>query len=145
MIKHLTLLGIALVVFAQTNAQTLRIRSNSVENLHIIAVGSDDAGHITSKTLYDVGYGFWKTISLFDVKYGYDKYNNNAMEHSGYDKSCKWKYLVIYNNSTSRYDTLNIKERANNVHLGYADLRAKVSLSYERNYVITDVILNDEE
>ena len=145
MIKRLTLLGLAVITFACANAQTLRIRSNSVENLHIIAIGVDKAGHTTSKTLYDVSYGFRKTISLYDVKYGYDKYNKKDMEHSGYDPTLEWKSLVVYNNSTSRYDTLNIRERNNDAHLGYANIRAKVSKSYERNYVITDVVLNDED
>ena len=145
MSKHITLLALALVFFAQAQAQTLRIRSNSAENLHIVAIGTDKAGHTISKTLYDVCYDYWKVISLNDVKYGYDNYTAKEMEHAGYDPSLKWKMLVIYNNSTSRYDTLNITQRAKEVHLGYAAVRAKVSLSYERKYVITDVVINDED
>jgi hypothetical protein len=145
MIKRFTLLSLTLVLFAQAQAQTLRLRSNSLNNLHIVAIGKDDAGHTISKTLYDVSFGFWKTISLFDVKYGYDKYNNKEMQHQGYDHTAHWTQLVIFNNSNSRCDTLNISERAKNIHLDYSDLIARVSKSYDRNYVITDVVLNDEE
>jgi len=129
---------------AATQAQTLRIKSNSVDNLHMVAMGTDRDGNHVTKTLYDVSYGYRKALNLYQVKYGTKGYSASDVEHASADAGSKWQKLVVYNNSTAQYDTLNLAERAKNQILPYAGLRARVSFTWERDYVITDVVLDDE-
>ena len=144
MIKHLLAVCFLLVLLAPAQAQTLRIRSNSIENLHIVAVGTDKNGQYTSKTMYDITHDNWKTISLFEEKYGYDNYNNKNMKHEGYDPTCRWKKIIVYDASNVAYDSIDVTRPAKRASLGTAKVWAKVKVKYDRNYVITDVILNDD-
>ncbi len=124
-------------------AQTLRVRCNSADNLQVVAVGADNKGHYASQTLYDMTQDNWRTVSLYDVKFGYDKYNNSEMVHGAADSTWRWKKILVYNNNVL-FDSLDITKPAKHVTLGTADIWAKVKIAYERDYVITDVILNDE-
>ena len=146
MIKRILYTACLLTLFvAPTHGQTLRIRSNSSNYLDIIVVGADKDGKVTSQTLYNVYDGFWKTISLFDLKYKHEVYDNKDMKEAGYDISPKWQKMIIYNNATTKYDTLDIAHKNKGAYLGNSNLRVKVSKSYDRSYLITDVIINDEQ
>ncbi len=144
MIKHLLTLCLVFVCLASAKGQTLRIRSNSIENLHIVAVGIDKNGHYTTKMMYDFNQEHFKTLSLFEEKYGYDYYHNVEMKHEGLDPTCRWTKLIIYNASNVVYDTIDLTKASPMIHIGHASVWAKVKIRHERDYVITDVILNDD-
>lgn len=144
MIKHLLAFCIVICAFTQAQAQTLRIRSNSVENLHIVAIGTDKEGHVTSKTLYDFSGDTWKTISFYELKYGYDAYNNKEMTHEGFDPKQHWTKLMIYDASNTLYGTLDLTKPTRKASVGSTKVWGKIKQAYDRDYLITDVILNDD-
>ncbi|MBC7554256.1 MAG: hypothetical protein H7257_09775 [Taibaiella sp.] len=143
MIKHCLAVCCIFLTLA-TKAQTLRIRSNSIESLHIVAMGSDKEGHITSKTLYDFHQDNWKTLSYYELKYGYDAYHNKEMIHDGYDAESKWTKLLVYDNSNTLCATLDLTQPTKRASLGNTRVWAKVKQKWERDYMVTDVILNDD-
>lgn len=146
MMKRILTLCLALAGISAVKAQTLRIKSKSLENLHIVAVGSDKDGHVTtSGVLYDFNDGYYTTLSLFGEKYGFDRYHNKEMMHEGADPSSRWTKLVIYDASNVIYDTIDLTKPASKIHIAHANVWAKVKIRYDRDYVITDVVLNDEE
>ncbi len=144
MIKGLLSFCILLAAFSPTQAQTLRIRSNSVENLHIVALGTDKEGHKTSKMIYDFTGDQWRTLSFYELKYGYDAYHNREMTHDGYDPTQGWTKLMIYDNSNTLYGSIDLTKPTKRVSVGNAKVWAKVKQKTERDYLITDVILNDD-
>ena len=144
MTRQFLALCAALIAASTINAQTLRIRSNSIENLHVVAVGTDKAGHYTSKTIYDFYQGQWKTLSFYKVKFGYDAYHNKEMIHDGYDPTSKWASLLIYDNSNTLCGKLDLTQPAKRISLGNTKVWAKIKQAYDRDYLITDVILNDD-
>ncbi len=144
MTKKIFLLFAAALIGHSAAAQTLRIRSYSLENLQLSAVGTDGVGHHTSKTFYDVSMNGWKVVSLNEVKYGYDNYNNQEMKHEGSAGTDQWTSLVVFNNSTTERDVIDLTRSADRVHLAHANVWAKVKRRYDRNYIITEVVLNDE-
>ena len=144
MIKHLVTVCCLFIALSQTQAQTLRIRSNSVESLHIVAIGTDKDGHKTSKILYDFGGDTWKTLSFYETKYGYDAYHNKEMIHDGYDPLQQWTSLMIYDNSNTLYGSLDLTKATNRASIGSTKVWAKIKRGYDRDYLITDVILNDD-
>ena len=143
MTKQLLSFCFLFVLLTPAYAQTLRVRCNSIDNLHVVAIGVDKNGQYTSRTIYDFTHDNWRTISLFDEKYGYDSYNNSNMKHEGYDPTCRWKKLIVYNGSNTICDSLDLTKPTSKAHIG-AELWAKVKQRYDRNYLITDVILNDD-
>ncbi len=144
MIKNILSFCLLFVALSQTQAQTLRIRSNSVENLHIVAVGTDKDGHTTSKTIYDFTGDHWKTLSFYELKYGYDAYHNKEMTHDGYDPTQRWVKLMIYDNSNTLYGTLDLEKATPRASIGNTKVWAKIKRAHERDYLVTDVILNDD-
>lgn len=144
MIRHILVLCLIFLCIASAQGQTLRIRSNSVENLHIVAVGIDKDGNTTTRMLYDFTGDHYKRLSLFEEKYGYDYYHNKEMKHEGLDPTCRWTKLMIYDASNTIYDTIDITKADNMVHIGHASIWAKIKIRRERDYILTDVIINDD-
>ncbi len=144
MIRTCIAFCLAMAAFSGLQAQTLRIRSNSLENLHIAAVGVDKDGHYTTKTYYDLNQDQWKVVSLYEAKYGYDKYDNKEMQHEGLDATAKWQKLIIYDASNTVCDVLDLTKTDKRASLGHAHIWAKVKQSWDRNYLIPDVTLNDD-
>jgi hypothetical protein len=146
MMKRILTIGFALACFTGAKAQTLRIRSNSLENLHIVAEGTDKDGHvITSGVLYDFYQNDYKVLSLFKEKYGFDRFHNKEMQHEGADPTAKWTKLVIYDASNRIYDTIDLTKETKKSHIAHANIWAKVKIRYDRDYVITDVVINDDD
>lgn len=144
MIKRILLLGVAVFGLGSAQAQTLRIRSNSIENLHIVAVGTDKDGHVvTSGMMYDFYQDYYKVLSLFKEKYGFDRYHNKEMKHEGADPSSRWTKLLVYDASNTLYDTIDLTKPGNRIFIAHANIWAKVKVRYERDYEVTDVVLND--
>lgn len=144
MTKHLLSLCFVFLCIAQVHGQTLRIKSNSVENLQLVAVGIDKDGHYTSKTLYDFHHGQYKMLSLFEEKYGYDYFHNKDMKEIGLDATCHWTKLMVYDASNTIYDTIDLTKSDSKAHIAHASVWAKVKRRYERDYLVTDVVLNDD-
>lgn len=144
MIKYLVFICCLVVAISSVKAQTLRIRSNSVENLHLVVMGTDKDGHKTSKTMYDFGGDTWKTLSFYETKYGYDAYHNKEMTHDGYDPTQRWTSIMVYDNSNTLYGTIDLSKPTKRASVGTTKVWAKIKQAYERDYLITDVILNDD-
>lgn len=146
MTKYILTLGLALASLTAAKGQTLRIRSNSLENLHVVAVGTDKGGQVTkSEMLYDFEHDKYKVVSLFEEKYGYDHYHNKDMKHEGMDHTARWTKLLIYDGSHVLYDTIDLTKPAKRIHTVHGNVLVKVKVRYERDYVITDVVLTDDE
>ena len=65
------------------------------------------------------------------------------MKHEGYDPTCRWTKLVVYDASNIASDSLDITQPTKMAHIG-TRVWAKVKQKYDRNYLVTDVILNDD-
>lgn len=145
MMKYVLTLGLALATLTAAKGQTLRIRSNSIENLHVVAVGVDKGGQVTqSDMLYDFEHDQYKVVSLFEEKYGYDHYHNKDMKHEGFDHTARWTKLLIYDGSNVLYDTIDLTKPAKKLHTVHGNIIVKVKVRQERDYVITDVVLTDD-
>ena len=138
-----TLLFSLLIACAKTKAQTLVIKCNSAEYLHLVAVGDDASGHKTVRGFTEVTQGFRKTMSLFKEKYGYDNYNNSSMIHEPDDSTSRWTELRIYDKSNTRFATLDLTKAAKHVTIEQTDLELSVRQETERGYLITTVIISD--
>ena len=145
MMKRILAIGFAFACISGAKAQTLRIRSNSLENLHIVAIGTDKEGHVISSNMtYDFYQNDYKVLSLFKEKYGFDRYHNKEMQHEGADPTSKWTKLVIYDASNRIYDTIDLTKEAKRANIAHANIWAKVKMRYERDYLVTDVVINDD-
>lgn len=142
MVKQFIACCAVIIAGFQAQAQTLRIRCNSVENFQVVAVGVNAAGKHTSGRIYNLSDD-WKIVSLYDMKFGYDEYNNAEMVHEPNDSTWKWEKLLIYKDGSNTYDSLDITKPARKLSLNNCDLKAKIKVGYDRRYVVTDVILND--
>lgn len=127
------------------NAQTIKIKCNSAENLHLVLIGSDAQGHKTTRTLYDVTVGFKKRISLFKEKYGYDNYDNSSMQHENGDSTNRWRELHIYNNSNTLFSRLDLTKPVDRIDVPESGIWLRVKQHTERDYVLTDVTINDSK
>jgi hypothetical protein len=144
MVKHLFTICCIFIAISQAQAQTLHIKSNSAEDMQIIAIGTDKDGHTTSRTFYDFGGDDFTTISFYKAKYGYDAYNNKEMIHDGYDPDQQWTKLMIYDGSNTLYGTLDLTKATDRASIGNAKVWAKVKWRHDRDYLVTYVTLNDD-
>ncbi|NCX95893.1 MAG: hypothetical protein EBX41_05700 [Chitinophagia bacterium] len=143
--KRLTTLLLLIFITPCLKAQTLCLRSQSVNSMDIVLKGVDRDGHSFYKTLYNVYAGFNKTYSINEMIYCHELYRKDYMEQMGYDTSAHWESILVYNQSLLRHDSLNITHKAKHAYLPHANVRAKVTITTERKHSITEVILTDEE
>jgi len=142
--KYLGVLCGSLLLLLQAQAQTLRIKCNSIQNLQIAVSGENALGKYTATHITNLSHDEWRTISLYDVKMGYDLYVNSEMGHENADSTWKWVKLSIYTDGAQAYDSLDLTKPARRVYMNNSGIIGKVKIAYDRRYMITEVILNDE-
>ena len=135
---------LTLLLTGIAGAQSLRLKSNSVSVFKVTAIGVSKDGTRITKTLNDVGLGFWKTISLYKTKYGYDLYNNKEMKSDGADATNRWQSLILYNEAIGKSDTLDITSHTEEKRLRNCHIWARVRQTYDNDYLMTYVLLCDE-
>lgn len=145
MLKYIATALLCVSLTAGAGAQTLKVKCNSAENLHLVIIGSDDQGHKTSRIIYDVTQGYRKKFSIYKEKYGYDNYNRAKMAHDANDSTNKWTEMHIYDKSNTYFSRLDLTKPADKITIDKTGMWARVRISDERNYTITEVTINDEE
>jgi hypothetical protein len=133
-----------MVTFMAAKGQMLRFRLNSVQNLHIVVVGQNQDGKKFSKTYYDLTHDTWKKISLNELMYGYDAFHNKEMIHDGYDTLSKWTAMLVYDKSNRLCGQLDLTNAVQHRSLENTSIWARIRQNWERDYLVTDVIINDD-
>jgi hypothetical protein len=146
MVKNAAVLLVFLLALNLTGiSQTLKIKCNSAENLHLVLVGSDNLGHKTTKVIYDVSQGYRKKFSLFKEKYGYDMYNNSKMSHEPSDSTSEWTELHVYDKSNTMFSKVDLTKSVSKLKLDKSGIWVRVKRHTERDYLLTEVVINDPE
>lgn len=132
----------ALISTTTAFAQSLRIKSNSLNVLDVVVMGKNSAGEVTSSTIYNVYDGYDKLFNLYKLLYGCKVYDKNDAKGTSFDRNCTWTKIVVYNNSMSRRDTFDISH-AGKGFLANANVKVKVKQEVERKHSVTYVTFND--
>jgi hypothetical protein len=126
-------------------AQTLILKSKSVNSVEVVLKGKDGDGHFFTKTLYSIYDGYRKSFSLHDIMYHHELYRNADMHAMGYDTTAQWHSILVYNQSLTRFDEIILDAPQIGAALNYANMRANVVHKKERGYTVTEVLLYDAE
>ncbi len=143
LLSSVTILALVILGATSAFAQSIRLKSSSEKHLKVVFTGVNNKGKEITRTIEDVGLGFWKTFSLYKTKYGYDLYNNKEMKADGADGSNRWTKMVVTDEKTSANDMLDLTQDIDEKKLANTRLWVRVKIKYDNDYQLTYISFFD--